>query len=326
MPIGLTAIETERLLAGGWRPSSPGAWRTFGASALDLLIIGVAGIEMLFAVCVGAWEAISFQIEQNGRSTPTHLFESVSTTGFWDYFAAALAIKFGLPVLLLAAVMLVLAPRSLLNGATAAGLCLLAATPLFRVQLGVRFVLAIGVLFIIGAAVALVRWHAHGGKVRRVFAATAAGCLVLWSLATAWSVWPNGMCYVNPLFGGPDGGFRILSESNCDWGQGIPELERWRKEHDDAPLSLWYFGADPAGRAEPFHSVDLRDVVDADQVRVLVAGHYLAVSSTWLFTYHSSNAASTYLRSLRPVAITSDVSHLRFPGRRTRALNCCTNP
>ena len=305
VPICLVAVEAERLLAGGWRPTRADAWHTLRASALDLLAVGGMGLAFLIVLCPFAWDGILYQIRHNSGNTASHLFGAYSPTGFPHYFAVALAIKFGLPVLILLGAMLILRPQGLANGALAAGLCLLAATPLFRVQLGVRFVLAIGVLMTIGAAVALARWHDGGGKMRRYAATALAGVLVAVSFANAWTVWPNGMCYVNPLFGGTRDGFRVLSESNCDWGQGLPELARWQAEHADAPLSLWYFGQDPAAEKSPFRSLPLEEAKTVEEARAMVAGTYLAASTTFLFTMAPTKPASQWLRTLQPCDQTS---------------------
>ena len=37
-------------------------------------------------------------------------------------------------------------------------------------------------------------------------------------------VWPNGLCFANQMFGGPSKTCEYLSDSSCDWGQGLPEL------------------------------------------------------------------------------------------------------
>ena len=55
--------------------------------------------------------------------------------------------------------------------------------------------------------------------------------------------WPDGIRYVNPLWGGANEGYRVVSDSNYDWGQGLPELARWRRQRQQR-LAVWYFGTD----------------------------------------------------------------------------------
>jgi hypothetical protein len=55
------------------------------------------------------------------------------------------------------------------------------------------------------------------------------------------------LAYFNELAGGPVGGRDLLVDSNIDWGQDLPRLARWLREHDvREPVNLVYFGtADP---------------------------------------------------------------------------------
>ena len=93
MPICLIAIEAGRLIAAGWSPNSSEGWRKLRASLVDLLVVAGLGAALLTAVCPGAWGAIGYQINHNAADTPTHLFGTLSMTGFRHYFAATLAIK-----------------------------------------------------------------------------------------------------------------------------------------------------------------------------------------------------------------------------------------
>ena len=59
------------------------------------------------------------------------------------------------------------------------------------------------------------------------------------------AVWPHGLCYANELWGGSRNSYRLVSDSNYDWGQGLPELAQWGRQHHVAALDVWYFGSDP---------------------------------------------------------------------------------
>jgi hypothetical protein len=64
--------------------------------------------------------------------------------------------------------------------------------------------------------------------------------------ATLWA-WPDLLAYVNELGGGRREGYRLLSDSNLDWGQGLPRLAAWMRERGVVRVQLAYFGtADPA--------------------------------------------------------------------------------
>jgi hypothetical protein len=68
-----------------------------------------------------------------------------------------------------------------------------------------------------------------------------------WVVVATLRAWPDSLAYVNELGGGSRNGYRLLSDSNLDWGQGLEALSVWMREHDVARVQLAYFGtADPA--------------------------------------------------------------------------------
>src|SRR5262249_39580782 len=93
------------------------------------------------------------------------------------------------------------------------------------------------------------------------------------------------MCYVNPLWGGTAEGYRLISEANYDWGQGLKELARWQRKHPDEQLTVWYYGTDPALRTLPLRAVPLQTlaITSAEDVLRHVRGQRLAVSTTLVY-------------------------------------------
>ena len=71
--------------------------------------------------------------------------------------------------------------------------------------------------------------------------------LGVWLLIGTLRIHPHYLAYFNELGGGPDRGYRILLDSNLDWGQDLPGLADYLKEHQIAKVHLAYFGhVDPA--------------------------------------------------------------------------------
>ncbi len=308
VPVCLTMVEIERLWSLGWRPApQDGSWMRAWASLRDLMGIGVMGLALLFIVCPQAWVGLSYQIRHNIQGHGgSFLLGDWNVNGFWYYFPAALMIKVALPVFLLLGHMLVVRPHYLINGAVWAALGLLVLTPAFRVQLGVRFVLPIVTLVAIGAAIAASRWWAEPLTIlRRVLGGSFVCGLVLWSLISACLVWPHGICYTNEVFGGTKAGYLVLSDSNYDWGQGIPELLEWHRKHSDVSLFLWYFGADSSAAREPFRSVDAAMFRNADELIRMCHGGYLAASTSQIYGKGFATPAAKYLRALQPFAHTT---------------------
>ena len=137
------------------------------------------------------------------------------------------------------------------------------------------------------------------------------GAAVLWNAGNAVAAWPHGLAYVNRFWGGASDGYLLVSDSNYDWGQGLWELVRWQREHDAAPLAVWYFGTDPLVNRPPLRQLPLHALAIAvpDNVSAAARGSMLAVSTTLLYgtrldgeAYRQSIAA---LRSRRPVARTT---------------------
>ena len=80
--------------------------------------------------------------------------------------------------------------------------------------------------------------------------ALAAGAAVLMGVA----IWihPHYLGYFNVAAGGPANGYRILTDSNVDWGQDLVRLRAWMETNDVDRVKLGWFGtADPAYYAIP---------------------------------------------------------------------------
>jgi hypothetical protein len=53
---------------------------------------------------------------------------------------------------------------------------------------------------------------------------------------------PDFLSFFNTAAGGAGNGIRLLGDSNLDWGQDLPLLAAWQKEHPEEPLAVGYFG------------------------------------------------------------------------------------
>jgi hypothetical protein len=256
------------------------------------------------------YKATLYQINHNRTGHGgTYLLGRTYDRPIWYYFPLVLCIKLALPLLALPLVLAVVRPRALTNWACVAALALLAASPTFRVQIGVRFVLPLVALAVVGLAAATVRaWRDSAPGWRRRAGAIAALVSVIGVAWSAASAWPDGLRYTNELWGGPEQGYRLLSDSNYDWGQGLKELARWQRRHGAREMDLWYFGADPFVASLPVRVIELDRYSGQGPEAMLdqVRGHYLAASLTWVYgAYRDRQEAARFLRQYRPVARTS---------------------
>jgi hypothetical protein len=254
-----------------------------------------------------AGNALARQISHNVRGHGAFLLGQTDPRALWYYFPVLLTMKLTLPLLVGAAVLAVWRPRALLNWAGVAAAMLIAFSLTCRVQIGIRLVLPLVALGVVGVAGAVVRAYQSVGAAagRRVLAA-AAGAGILWSVAAAWAVWPHGLCYLNEFWGGTEAGYQRVSETNYDWGQGLKDLARWQKHQGLARLDVWYFGTDPSLKdlpltEVPLHALPIRRPQD---VLTRVRGHYLAVSTTLLYgpytTTDAHRLSAAFLRGCRP--------------------------
>ncbi len=224
------------------------------------------------------WVGFATQMIYQRKGGPSYLFGERRSTGWWYYYPVTLAVKVPLALWLLVAVRARFRPG---GGGRVwvlplyVGLFLLAAIVGSKRNYGVRYLLPL-------APPAIVWVSALGaapGRWRWVPLAGVAGM----ALAVG-SIHPYELSYFNVLAGGPEGGRRILSDSNLDWGQGATAVARLQAERAAFRDLTWYtFGdTDPAY----YGVVGKRYLFDAHRppadlpARLSATTPYLAVSAS----------------------------------------------
>ncbi|MBI1916377.1 MAG: glycosyltransferase family 39 protein [Planctomycetes bacterium] len=264
-----------------------------------------------------AGEGLVRQVTHNLRGHGSYLLGQSDRRALWYYFPVALSIKLTVPLLLAPVVLAVLNWRRRNgqpwygNGPLLCALVLLLFSLTCRVQIGVRFMFPLIALAVVGLSAVLVRTIHAADSVwgRQTLAVATLACLA-WTASSAVAVWPNGMCYVNPLWGGTADGYRLVSEANYDWGQGLKELARWQRKHPGGELTLWYFGTDPALRTLPVRTMPLQTLTiqSAQDVLHHLRGQRVAVSTTLVYgciLAPSQQYVQAVLHARRPVARTT---------------------
>jgi hypothetical protein len=259
-----------------------------------------------------AGHALARQITHNVRGHGVYLLGRTDPRSLWYYFPVVLSIKLSLPLLLGPILLTVVRPRALVNWACLAAAVLVVFSLTCRVQLGVRLMLPLVVLLIVGLAAAIVQASrmSQAAWAKGLFLAGAAAAVIWTAVATA-IVWPNGLSYVNEVWGGTEHGYRLVSEANYDWGQGLKELCRWQRRQGLADLDVWYFGSDPTLYKLPLHTLPLHalPVQRPDDLQPILRGHRIAVSTTLLYgtcpAGRAQECARDFLRSRQPVARTT---------------------
>jgi hypothetical protein len=193
-------------------------------------------------------EGFDAQKYDTSRGYPAYLFGDIYNGVRWYYYPAALLCKtpLGMLALMLAAVATLgiklpnLAPYDYASSWSMAlgGIVFLAGVFLIGdVNIGTRYILpALPFALIITSRLwALPLWK------MKPLARIRDGLLLL-AAAEALFVGPYFISYINFAFGGPSEGWRLLSNSDFDWGQGLIALRGWMKDHDVDRVSLLYFG------------------------------------------------------------------------------------
>jgi hypothetical protein len=107
---------------------------------------------------------------------------------------------------------------------------------------------------------------------------------------------PFEMSYFNPLVGGPEGGRRILSDSNIDWGLDLRRLAAELRRRGVSDPTVVYFGGD-----DVFYRVGVPEFA----AEPLVRGRLVAISAfaeavgPEFYAYHGASAVSGALERLR---------------------------
>lgn len=191
------------------------------------------------------------------RSRPAYFLGENGTEGWKLFFPTAFLLKTTIPTLLLFASGVALLCASWRDRGTRGPRWWYRSVPLLalfviywavalqtRLNIGQRHLLPIyPVVFVAAGATALAF-----RRTRSKWLAPALILAVAAHAADSWAARPFYVSYFQPLAGGPAAGHRHLVDSSFDWGQGLPDLERWlqakERRGDRTTVFLTYFGAD----------------------------------------------------------------------------------
>jgi hypothetical protein len=198
------------------------------------------------------WHGLRGTLSMVGRGNGriAYLFGESSGQGWWYYFPVAFTIKTPLPLLLfLAAGILVATKKSW--STVRAELFVFVLAPVFlwmsaacfsHFQIGIRHILPVYPFCCVIGGVAIAQfWKANDGWER-----WGTRLLLVWYAVGTVMIAPHYLAYFNEAAGGPKEGYKLLTDSNQDWGQELKSLGRFLKEEGSPTLYLSYFGtADP---------------------------------------------------------------------------------
>ena len=188
-------------------------------------------------------------VDQDIRGRPVYLLGQISDRGWWYYFPVALATKtplVTLSALLLATLLALRRPKRDDAYLLAIPLAYFLVSMTSSLNLGYRHILPV-IPFVavhIGRLAAPISRSRYpvSSPLRLATRFLLPIVLVVALGSSTLSIYPHFLAYFNLLGGGPENGWRILVDSNVDWGQDLPALRDIAKRDDLGSIRLSYFG------------------------------------------------------------------------------------
>jgi hypothetical protein len=249
--IGLCFLNRKKTpirLPGRAGQTRPGA-AILEAAAVFLIVMLLAPLMILpayFFHGLQPWLAgFSRFMTLAGLGQPAFFLGEVSYLGWWNYYIVAFLIKtpLGTLALICAALVFRRAGAALRRRET---IFLITPVVLFflvlsqsKVNIGLRHILPIyPFLFVLASRLVTIR------RYRRITQAMIIAALVITGISSL-RITPHQLAYFNEFVGGPDQGYRYLSDSNLDWGQDLEGLKEYVEKENLGTIYLSYFGTAP---------------------------------------------------------------------------------
>ena len=180
-----------------------------------------------------------------GGGKDSFLLGAYSPDGWWYYFPVVFAVKTPLPTLILIAATSVSVYR---RGTWRSALPVLIPVVIYFAiclaspfNIGYRHLLPLlPCLFIFTSQLALIDWRTSRS------ATAAVSAIVVWLIVGSLAIFPHHLAFFNEIAGGPQNGYKILVDSNLDWGQELIGLRKYMTQENIPSVKLSYHGtADP---------------------------------------------------------------------------------
>ena len=229
---------------------SPKPRKIFQAATALLLIVLLASCMIPIAYFFQGWEPWFFGLQRllslaRGGQSAFFLGEH-SYQGWWSYFIVAFLMKtpVGSLMLIAGSIFFYRAGRALDRRKAVflltPVLVILLATSQSKTNIGLRHILPVyPFLFVLASRLATVRFR------RRWLAVFLVNAPLLMTAISSFRIAPHQLAYFNELVGGPDQGYRYLSDSNLDWGQDLKGVKAYMEKEKLPIIYLSYFGTAP---------------------------------------------------------------------------------
>jgi len=226
------------------------------------------------------------------------LLGKTSNTGWWYYFPVAIFVKTPIPFFIFLALaigifgkikakllfdelLLIIAP-----------ITFLVFSMYSKADLGVRHILPIFPFLAVYAAksIKLVKFSEIkivNYDLKKLMSALVFLLLILWYLLSSVLSYPNYLAYFNEAAGGAKGGYKILTDSNLDWGQDMVRIRAYINKHNiQDPYVVYPWDSEDALRYYGINSTLLRPEDQEIKGDVIISATYLQSGAyDWLKKY-----------------------------------------
>ena len=245
----LTSSEPDVSLPKTWKPNKP-RHKLLQAAAVLSLILFVALLTIPPAYLFQGfqpWLSGFYQFLTLSREgLPAFFLGEYSSHNWWGYFPVAFLIKTPMGSLVLITISLVFYRAGSPLGYRQALFLVLPVTLIFlammqaKTNIGLRHILPVyPFLFVLASRMATFRFR------RPSLALLLIGIPLAWTVISSLRIAPHQLAYFNESVGGPEEGYRYLSDSNLDWGQDLKALKAYVDKEKLPIIYLSYFGTAP---------------------------------------------------------------------------------
>ena len=245
----LTGSKPAVPLPKTWNPNKP-RHKLLQAAAVLALILFVALLTIPPAYLFQGFQPWLSGFHQfltlSQEGLPAFFFGEYSWHNWWGYFPLAFLIKTPVGSLVLVTISLVFYRTGSPLGYRQALFLVLPVTLIFlamtqaKTNIGLRHILPVyPFLFVLASRTATL--HLRRPSLALLLIGIPLACTAISSLRIA----PHQLAYFNESVGGPEQGYRYLSDSNLDWGQDLKGLKAYVEKEKLPIIYLSYFGTAP---------------------------------------------------------------------------------
>ena len=232
-----------------WNPNPP-RHKLLQAAAVLSLILFVALLAIPPAYLFQGFKPWLFGFQQfltlSQEGLPAFFFGEYSWHNWWGYFPLAFLIKTPMGTLVIVTISLVFYRSGSPLGYRQAIFLVLPVTLIFlamtqaKTNIGLRHILPV-YPFLLVLASRTATLHLRRPSLALLLIGIPLACTAISSLRIA----PHQLAYFNESVGGPEQGYRYLSDSNLDWGQDLKGLKAYIEREKLPIIYLSYFGTAP---------------------------------------------------------------------------------